>query len=242
VPSNDQGAVAAQGRPRRSAGQDAPPLSSSDIVYRGVIRGLYEQRYLPGQRLVEADLNRQFNVSRSSIREALARLTSAGVITHVPHRGACIRVLSRADVADVLQVVELMIGLAARGAARHIAEPGHSERLRGRYDALAAFDWVENFERFLDEREEFYRALLQLSGNKELIRVFPAMQVHIMRLQLRGWNRAGDAMRKLDYANLTRAILSGDEGRAEEAGRLHVRHTIDDVGGLPEDAFNPSGA
>jgi DNA-binding GntR family transcriptional regulator len=213
------------------------PQSSSDIVYRGVIRGLYEGRYVPGQRLVEADLNRSFKVSRSSIREALARLASAGILTHIPHRGACIRLLSRKDVADVLQVVELMIGLAARGAALHIDQPGHADRLRVLYEQLTAFEWLEDFDRFVDAREEYYRALIQLGGNKELIRLFPAMQVHIMRLQLRTWNRAGDAMRKLDYANLTRAILSGDEGRAEEAGRAHVRHTIDNVAMLPDSAY-----
>jgi DNA-binding GntR family transcriptional regulator len=236
---------------RRGSGQldsDAPTApvkapgaqSSSDIVYRGVIRGLYEGRYVPGQRLVEADMHRRFHVSRSSIREALARLASAGILSHTPHRGACIRVLSRKDVADVLQVVELMIGLAARGSALHIGQPGHADRLRSRYEVLASFEWLEEFERFLDAREDYYRTLLQLGGNKELIRLFPAMQVHIMRIQLRGWNRAGDAMRKLDYANLTLAILSGDEGRAEEAGRAHVRHTIEKISTVPDTAFSGS--
>ena len=46
---------------------------SPGVVYRGIVDGLYRGRYVPGQRLVEADLTRDFEVGRGSVREALLR-------------------------------------------------------------------------------------------------------------------------------------------------------------------------
>lgn len=215
-------------------------VSSSQLVHRGILRALYEGRFAPGQRMIEAELVTRFDVSRSSVREALNSLASTGVVTLIPHRGACIRLLSRKDVLDILQIVDLLFGLAARNAALHIDEAGNAVRLKARYDALIGFDWSDDFGRFVNARESYYRTMFRVAGNQEMIRLFPSIQVQIMRIQLRTWNRAADAMRQLDYANLNQAIFSGDEARAEEAGRVHVRHTIDKIIALPERAFGGS--
>ena len=52
---------------------------SPGVVYRGIVDGLYRGRYVPGQRLVEADLTRDFEVGRGSVREALSRLAAEGL-------------------------------------------------------------------------------------------------------------------------------------------------------------------
>ena len=65
--------------------------SSPHKVYSGVLQGLYEGFFVPGQRLVEADLARMYQVSRNSVREALSRLAAERVILLSPHRGAQIR-------------------------------------------------------------------------------------------------------------------------------------------------------
>ena len=50
-------------------------LSSSDQIVRDVVRGLYEGRFVAGQRLVEPDLMRLYGVSRGTVREALKRFS-----------------------------------------------------------------------------------------------------------------------------------------------------------------------
>ena len=49
---------------------------SAEAVARAVISGLYEGRFTPGQRLVEPDMISTFQVSRSTVREALTKLAS----------------------------------------------------------------------------------------------------------------------------------------------------------------------
>ena len=206
-------------------------------VYRGVIRALYEGHYVPGQRLIAPDLMREFDVGRGTIREVLQRLASTGVVRMIPQKGARVRRLTRREVVDVLDLVEFLLGLAARGAARAIADQTLKEGLQARYEALIGSKSDEDFNGFLAAREDYYRYLVQLGGNRELQRIFPSIQVHIMRMQLRMFNRAGDSVDPADYQQLEEAILSGDPDRAEHAGRIHVQRTIGRVAQLPDRAF-----
>lgn len=207
-------------------------------AYRGLMRALYEGNFIPGQRLIAPDLMRHFGVGRGTIREVLHRLASSGVVTIVPNRGAQVRQLTRREVGEVLEIVELLLGLAARGAARSINAGDAADRLRALHETLRSKEAMEDFPRYLRAREDYYRFIVQLSGNRELQRLFPAAQVHIMRVQLRSYGRAADSSRD-DFVELTDAILAGDHIRAEAAGRTHVELTRQRVAELPAQAFAP---
>jgi DNA-binding GntR family transcriptional regulator len=212
--------------------------SSFEKVYRGILRGLYEGQFVPGQRLVEPDLMGQFHVGRGTIREVLNRLSSAGIVTLIRHRGAAVRILSRSEVCQLLDVVEILFGLAARRTTENFAaEPAHAKTLNDACDAMQQFESKDDFVGFESARENFYRTVMHLSGNYELTRLFPTMQVHIMRTQLRRFDYAADALQFGDYRAVTRAILSGDVERADETARAHVRHTTDRIKRLPDRAF-----
>src|SRR5260370_12580628 len=90
----------------------ASAVSASDRIVSDVVRGLYDGRYAPGQRLVEPDLMQKYGVSRSTVREAINRLSAVGVAASHPFRGAQIRQLSRREARDILLILELMVGLA----------------------------------------------------------------------------------------------------------------------------------
>ena len=213
--------------------------SPSERAYRGLVRGLYEGRFAPGQRLIAPDLMAEFRVGRGTIREVLHRLTSSGVVSIIPNRGAEVRRLSRREVGEVLDIVELLLGLAARDAATAMDDEDNKQELRSRSEALLANGRIEDFSRFIIDREAYYRCIVRLGGNHELQRLFPTLQVHIMRAQLRPFDRAADSVDPGDYSALTQAMLSGDVQGAEQAARDHVRLTIARVAALPDRAFNP---
>ena len=92
-------------------------LSSSDALARDIVRGLYEGRFSAGQRLVEPDVMARYAVSRSTVREAIKKLTAQGIAESHLNRGARIRELTRTDAENILLIIEQLIGLAARQAA-----------------------------------------------------------------------------------------------------------------------------
>jgi DNA-binding GntR family transcriptional regulator len=215
--------------------QDRTPF---ERVYRGVLRALYEGRYVPGQRLIAPDLMREFDVGRGTIREVLQRLASTGVVRLIPQKGARVRRLSRREVVEVLDLVEILLGLAARGAARAMASNELRKGLQARYEGLVS-SIDKDFNRFVQAREDYFRYMMQAAGNRELQRTFPSVQVHIMRIQLRTFNRAGDAVDPTDYRLLQEAVLSADPEQAERAGRIHVQQTMGRISELPDRAFEP---
>ena len=207
------------------ASASAPPApqrgdSASTRVVRAILRGLYEGAYVPGQRLVEPDLMAQFGVSRSTVRESLKRLEADGVIEVLPYRGAQIRSLSPGEARDALAVVGLLVGLAARQAAERIGEGSDRAAFEDAWAQLQTFqDAPESFD-FVRARNRFYQAMTRLSQNRELARIVPSLQVHMIR---RSYKVAGPA-RFSSYQAMTEAILSGDAAAAEEAARVHMHN------------------
>lgn len=218
------------------AKSDKDGRSSPNMIVREVLRGLYRGRFAPGQKLIEADLTREFGVSRGSVREALNRLAAEGVVTLTLHRGAYIRSLTRAEVVDMLSVMEVIVGLAARDAAKRIGLPGNKALLDEAYNRLASFKEVTDFLAYVRARNSFYRALIGIGGNRELERVFNGMNVHLLRIQFQG-STADSSSRAKDYEKMTAAIRAGIPERAEAIARQHIRRVSEGIASLPSDAF-----
>ena len=210
---------------------------SAGFVAKEILRGLYAGRFVPGQKLIEADLTREFGVSRSSVREALNRLTAEGVVILTLHRGAYIRSLTRAEVVDLLSVMEVIVGLAARTAALRIHLPGHRALLDKAYAHLASFSDASDFLAYTRARNAFYRALITIGGNQELSRVLTGMQVHLVRIQFHGHQSLAADRRLRDYTRIATTIRAANGDRAEAAARQHIRSVAEGIYALPMDAF-----
>jgi DNA-binding GntR family transcriptional regulator len=216
-----------------------PSVQSSPFrVYSGVMQGLYEGRFAPGQRLIEADLSRIYGVSRNSVREALHRLAAERIVSLNLHRGAQIRQLTREEAKNILELLELLIGLSARLAAKEIKAKESQKYFQTSLSKLLSFEKKADSFEFLKARNAFYRAMVEIGGNLELGRVLPSMHVHLLRVQFRAYDPTIQQESFLDYKRLGEAVLAGDIRRAEAAGQAHVRRIAKAYLSLPDDAFS----
>ena len=213
-------------------------MASPDRVVDAIIRSVRSGVYVPGQRLIEADLTRDYGVSRGPVREALKRLAAEGVLTLTRHRGAYVRVLSRAEVRDSLVVLEALVGLMANLAASNIGGDDNRAKMRKAYERLYAFRNDGGTAAFLDERRRFYDTILEIGGNQELKRILPLMQIHLLRAQFQAYITPPDREKQFnEYKTITDTILSGDRLRAQKVASLHVRRTRLSLMRLPDEAF-----
>jgi len=210
--------------PQDRRGQRAEDgLSSSDRIVKSILKGLYEGRFVAGQRLVEPDLVSQYEVSRSTVREAIKRLAAMGVVEASLNRGARIRQLSKDEARNVLRIIEVIVGLAARLAAENIADPeGRALVEQALADLIAASKQADRYE-FVRQRNRFNRTLARVSKNPELEHLLANMQVHLVRNRL--VMQPEDRARS--YAAIGAAVLAGDAEAAERNARAHVRRVID---------------
>ena len=212
--------------------------TSPDRVVDAIIRSIRSGNLVPGQRLIEADLTRDYRVSRGPVREALKRLAAEGVLTLTRHRGAYVRAMSRGEVRDSLIVLEALVGLMASLAARRISADENAARMGEAHERLLAFRDDGGTAAFLDERRRFYDTIIQIGGNLELKRMLPLMQIHLLRMQFQAYITPRDREKQFkEYETITETILSGDAMRAQKVASLHIRRTRLSLMRLPDEAF-----
>jgi len=214
------------------------PLSSPDRVVAAIINGIAMGRFVPGQRLLEADLTRSLNISRGPVREALKRLAAERIITLTRHRGAHIRSLTRQEVDELMQVIEVLTGFAAGLAARRIDEGGNRAHFIRAYERLMACRYAGDGFASMESRDRFYGAMLHIGHNRELARLLPATQVQLIRMQFQSYLHSADRERLFhEYESIGEAILAGDAIQADRFTRLHMDRSRKIYLGLPDAAF-----
>lgn len=219
--------------------EKARSVSASEVLFRKIVRGLYDGRYAPGQRLVEIDLSREYDVSRFVVREALGRLMAEGVVTTNFNRGAEIPRLTRKQACDTLEVMENVFALASRLAAERIHLPGQLDALTDSAAHLFSFDKDSDFFEFGRACSRFFRSITKIGDNHELQRLLPALQIHLVRVQFRTYPSAAEIYRIDAFKLIYEAIAAGDGQRSEAQTRAHFTSLSRDIAALPDRAFTP---
>src|ERR687895_304956 len=106
----------AKSQPPRS-GAKRSACSRVEATYQRLKHDIMKGIYTPRQRLIETDIAQVLGVSRATLRAALLRLQHEGFVEIQPNRGAQVRGFSVEEATRILQVHEVLEGLAAGLAA-----------------------------------------------------------------------------------------------------------------------------
>ncbi|TDK45719.1 GntR family transcriptional regulator [Antarcticimicrobium luteum] len=208
---------------KESVGSAKGTTSAAETIVRDILRGLYEGRYVSGQRLVEPDLIGRYGVSRSTVREAIKRLAAQGVVETRHHHGARIMTMTRDEALNILLIAEVLVGLAARQAAEHIDEGTARQDLQDALDAVTAAALSEERFDFILSRNHFHRTLARIARSRVLEQSLFNLHVHLVRNKL----VMTPEQRAASYQRIADAIFAGDAAAAEVSARAHVRAMID---------------
>jgi DNA-binding GntR family transcriptional regulator len=83
---------------------------AAEAVVAAAARGLF----LPGDRLVEAEIARDLGISRVPVREALRLLESQGIVVSTPYKGMRLMQVTNDGVAQLMRVRAALESLALR--------------------------------------------------------------------------------------------------------------------------------
>ena len=98
--------------------KEKPEVSTTvDRVVASMRQAMFEGMLPPGTQLREEMLSRRFEVSRSSVREALRVLTMDGLVQRRPNHTVVVRHLTVADVEDIYRARLLLEGSCVRAVA-----------------------------------------------------------------------------------------------------------------------------
>lgn len=210
----------------------APRGSTVELLFTQLKAAIENGTFAPGQRLIEADLIKDYGVSRGPLREAFRKLGAEGIIDFVPNRGAIVKKFSRKEIADLFAIRQVIEGLAARLAAERLPESGSREarllleQIRdGRLEPSVSF---------AQENSTFHDTILTLCDNPQLQTLTQQMRLPFLRFQIRGSLDRNyiDNSRK-EHVQIAAAILAGDGKRAERLMQNHLGKAADRLMMLP---------
>ena len=200
--------------------------------------GIYDGRFAPGQRLIEADLTRDLQISRGPLREALRRLAAHGMIELVSHRGAVVARPSRAEVAGLFEAREALEALAARRAAERIDDGDNRAIAQRVRSELATSRDRTSVDDYVRENQHFHDTILQLAGNSHLPRLLAQLEFPSFRASFfRVFDEEERAASLAEHGAIISAIIDGEPRRAEDAVRKHVRRAAQLAQRLPESLY-----
>jgi len=193
-----------------------------DTIREKIRRG----EFVPGQRLIVADLTRLLNVSPGPVREAIRRLTGEGLVEVQPNRGAIVRQLTAREVADIFDLREVVEGLLARQSAKHIRQANHHATIEDIMQRMAATREQADVTGYSDLNQEFHNAIYRIADNERAAEI--SQQLAMPLYQFRFHHFMDVAMMNNSYREheqIAKAILEGDSVNAERFMRMHVRNS-----------------
>ena len=198
--------------------------SLSDRVYATLRDYLRAGRIATGQPLQEAVLGAQLGVSRTPVREALARLASDGLVV-AEGRSFIVPALAEGDIEDIYSLRFLLEPEALRLVAASRPERGALAPLRAALAELAAAHEAGDGAAFMDANYRYRDAWTALVPNKRLVRAIQLYADHVR--YLRAFTLDDAAVRALvlkGLKQLTAALAAGDGEAAAAAMRTHLQN------------------
>lgn len=187
-------------------------------------------------RLDERRMSEQLGISRTPLREALARLEQEGFVDIQPRRGVYIR---RKSLEEVLEMITVWASLESM-AARLATERASDEEIASLRAMVAAYN-TDDARAHLDEYSEanirFHQRILELSKCKLLKDIADGLFVHMRAVRNRAMAEHNRVRRSVvDHSEIIKAIEARQPELAERLVRehtmslhAHMRRTWDEV-------------
>lgn len=146
------------------------PRTMVEQAAEAVVGAAARGAFLPGDRLVEAEIARDLGISRVPVREALRLLESQGIVVSTPYKGMRLMQVTNRQVAELMRTRGALEALALREIldAGTPAEPrlAAARRAAARHAAVAA---ANDPAAVVAADEAFHAELCRLSGNGVLL-------------------------------------------------------------------------
>ncbi|GAA1555209.1 GntR family transcriptional regulator [Kribbella sancticallisti] len=199
----------------------------ADDVYEAIKTMLMDHVIRPGARITIDGLAREFQVSSTPVREALARLESEGLADKEPLKGyRATPLLTLEEFDDLYRFRLLLEPWAARRAAELIDDTGR-ERLRSELATAVEPTSVDyaGYKSLTAHDNRFHSLVASLSGSEQVRLAFQRTHCHLHIFRLHYERDIGPEV-LVEHRQIVEAIASGDPTRAEAAMTHHVDNSM----------------
>jgi DNA-binding GntR family transcriptional regulator len=203
-----------------------------DRAYVAIRDAIVDGTLAPEERLKDQELCAWLGLSRTPVREALARLEADGLVETAPQRFTRVAPLERRAARDAFPVVAAVHALAAELAVPFVRNV-HLIAMGDANDRFAAALKADDVDAALAADDYFHSVFVEASGNAEVKRVLDRLMPGVRRLErLRFGSLAGRGSVK-EHA----AIIDAAEAKDVRTTAERVRENWLSLGNLIDRSF-----
>jgi DNA-binding GntR family transcriptional regulator len=204
-------------------------MRASDRAYSALRDQILEWQLAPGTVLAEVEQATRLGVSRTPLREALARLTADGLVEALPGRGLVVTATSVDSVVELFEVREALESKAAALAAER-RDPAVFESLRDEFLASSALLADPTRHAYYDLVRRFDEAMDDAVGNSYLVSTLAGLRTHIARIRrLSHDNPERLAAAAAEHLLIVDAVIAGDSDLARSATAVHLHRSLNNI-------------
>jgi DNA-binding GntR family transcriptional regulator len=202
------------------------PRKISAAAYEALREKIISRELAPGQRLDLSSIEAQMGISRTPLKEALARLEMEGLVEILPRSGTYVTAPTPGDIAESFDV-RLALEMFAIEIAVKTMDAAELEQVRGLVRDLrelaAAPDRDAIYPQYLGLDHKLHSQLIALAGNQRLAHVHQREDMHaqMARIRYRRSERELD-LAQAEHESLLYALEARDPVAAREAMRAHL--------------------
>ena len=196
----------------------------SEAMTEAILEGVFKE----GDQLTELELQKQFNISRTPIRESFRVLEKKGLVEVIPRRGTFVKRISPRDIEEHFPVRSVLEGLAAKEAYVKMS-PGTLEAMERALARMKAAADNEDTKNYWKQHILFHEIFIDASDNQLLIGLLKNLRMQLM------WYRLSYQYYQEDFKSSyrTHEKIMGlfrsrhtDPDRLEAAVRAHIEEAV----------------
>ena len=195
------------------------------IAYQNLKQRILKEELAPGQWLVERDICRDYEISRTPVREILRMLVTDGIVTLEPSKGYLLRKLNLEEIVEIFQAREAIEGTAARLACIKGDESFFSQiaELGEKFESL---DIKNDSSLGVATGNELHDAIIEAADNKLLSEFYQKLR-NLLTL-IRNITKKSveiEMNSRNGHLAITKAVQERNEIKSEQYMREHLSTT-----------------
>jgi GntR family transcriptional regulator, carbon starvation induced regulator len=214
------------------AGHDSSARSLTETTYLGLRKDIIDGRYAPGEKLRVEHLKATYDVSGSTLREAMALLVSDSLVVPQAQRGFRVAPMSLADVTDLTRT-RIMLECAAVRDAIERGDDQWEARVVSAYHMLSkaeerlGSDVSGVLPEWEQRNQEFHEALVSACPSRWILHFRGILYQQSQRYrQLSAFKSEVPARIHEEHREIFEAVMARDVERTDRVLAKHIGYAL----------------
>jgi len=178
--------------------------------------------------LDERQLSEKLGVSRTPIREAVARLEQEGIVKTVPRRGVFVHRKSKKELIDIVTVWAGLEGYAAHLITKNSSK--EEIEILNSFCQYSKSNVLSELDNYSNDNIKFHQQIMKLTKVKLMGEILESQLIHLQFLRKKFIFFSERAVRSIEeHTEIIAALSSGKASRAEKLLKNHALTLVDRI-------------